>query len=212
MLSSAYLHEEPLLFCFAGPTASGKTSICRTILEKDPTLRLSISTTTRRPREKEVEGVDYYFVSKAEFKRRVEAGKFVEHAQFGDHFYGTERAQFEEESLSDILLDIEVQGVKQVKQLFPARVVVVFVVPPSFAILEKRLRERKTEDEEAIQRRLAIARGEFEELCKSTVSDYLIVNDDLRSASEEAMHIVQAERRKISRIAPQQLTSFFSRE
>jgi guanylate kinase len=210
MLSSAYLHNEPLLFCFAGPTASGKSSICRKLVERDPNLRLSVSTTTRLPREGEKEAIDYYFVKKAEFRKRVEAGKFIEHAQFGDNLYGTERTQFEDgEALSDVLLDIEVQGVRQVKKIFPQRTVVVFVLPPSLAVLEQRLRERKTEDEASIQRRLEIARVEVDALKNPDLSDYLLVNDDLDFAVDEAMNIIHAERRSLERIDPRIIGSFF---
>lgn len=212
MLSSAYLHNESLLFCFAGPTASGKTSVCKALADKDPTLQLSVSTTTRKPRAQEVDGRDYYFVNKSEFKRRVDADYFLEYAIFGDHYYGTGEDQLEEDALSDILLDIEIQGVKQVRQQFPERCVVVFVVPPSFAVLESRLRERRSEDEESIQRRLEIARHEFEELRKPENSDYLIVNDNLDASVEEALHIIRSERRKLSRIAQKDLDAFFSND
>ncbi|MCL4149308.1 UNVERIFIED_CONTAM: hypothetical protein GTU68_049231 [Idotea baltica] len=212
MLSSAFLHNESLLFVFAGPAASGKSSICQALVEKDPTLRLSLSTTTRAMRGKEIDGKDYNFVTSEQFEERIGAGKFVEYATFNENLYGTEVAQLNEDVLSDVLLDIDIQGAKQVAKLFPTRCVVIFVVPPSFELLEERLRNRGTESEESINKRLEIARGEFEQLRQPENSDYLLVNDDLQRTILEALEIVHSERRKLVHISQQVLDGFFVKD
>ena len=143
------------LFVIAAPSGAGKTSLVKALLASDPSLRLSISHTTRKRRPTEAEGREYHFVSVPEFEQRVARGEFLEHARVFDNHYGTARA-FVEEQLragSDVVLEIDWQGAQQVRKSLP-ECVTVFVLPPSRHSLEERLRNRRTDSEEVIARRL----------------------------------------------------------
>jgi len=199
-----------ILFCFCGPTASGKSTICRELLKRDALkvpsqphdgLRLSISTTTRKPREDEVESQDYYFVGEDEFQKRIEQGLFIEHAQFSGNHYGTERRNVDEalDQGFDLLLDIEVQGVQKLKYLFPDDVITTFVFPPSFEVLVERLRARAAEDEAQIKKRLETAKKEIEILSNTEFSQYLLLNNDLSKTVDLAQNIVSSERSRLGR-------------
>ncbi len=182
-----------LLFVVSAPSGTGKTTVCRRLLERDPGLALSISHTTRRPRPGEVPGRDYHFVSHRAFREMVERGAFVEFAEYGGNLYGTSEAELERILASgrDALLEIEVQGAAQIRQRRPdARLI--FLLPPSLEVLEARLRGRGTDDEDAIQKRLALARRE---LAAAPNFDYAVVNDDLDRTVEALLEIVEAERR-----------------
>ena len=203
--------REPILFCFCGPAGSGKSSICTKLLEREAQLTLSISTTSRAPRGSEKDGVEYHFVSKEDFESRIASKRFIEHAVFHLNYYGTETSNIERARASekDLLLDIDVQGAEQLRKLFPAQVVVVFLFPPNFRILEQRFRDRKTDSEEKIQARLKIAREEIDTLSQNGFSDYLIVNDDFDVALAEAKAIVLAERCKFSRLSTERKEKLF---
>ena len=164
---------------------------------------LSISSTTRPPRGSEREGIEYYFISGDEFKRRVAAGDFLEHAQYGDNRYGTERRNLENAKNSgrDLVLDIEVQGVEQLKKLSGVQVITIFVMPPSFKILSERLAARGTENQEKIATRLKIAEQEIKKLSSPKFSDYLLLNDSFDKSIENARSIIRAERLKMSRVS-----------
>ncbi len=195
--------HHPIFFCFCGPAASGKSTLCRELVRLDSRLRLSVSTTTRSPRGEEKDGIDYYFVSDAEFQNRIASGRFLEHAVFNGKRYGTELGNLEsaESDGADLLLDIDVQGAEALKKLRPADTVVIFIFPPSMAVLEERFRARGTEDEEKIQARLQIARKEIETLRSPGFSDYYIENDDLQQAVKSSQAIVDAERCRFHRAA-----------
>ena len=193
--------ERPILFCFCGPTASGKSTISRRLVKSINTLGLSISTTTRAPRPGEQDGVEYFFVSNDEFEARVKAGRFIEHANFNEKRYGTEFTNIENAAKrgDDLLLDIEVQGVQILKQKYPGDVVTVFVFPPTFMALEARVRARGAENEQQIAQRLTIARKEIEILRDPKFSDFLLINDELDRAVLEATSIITSERQRLSR-------------
>ncbi len=197
-------NREQIIFCFCGPTASGKSTICRRLLAIDSHLHLSISTTTRSPREGEKDGADYYFVTDDEFKKRISEDKFIEHATFNKNRYGTEKRNLEEAAAkdSDALFDIEVQGVEQLKSLYGRRVVTIFVFPPSFDVLVERLKKRGTEDEDKMKQRLSIAKKEIAVLTKEGFADYFLVNDSLDSAVVTAERLISAERTKMNRLIP----------
>ncbi len=188
-----------IIFILSAPSGAGKTTIARAGLRRIPGLSASVSFTTRAPRENEVDGVDYYFVTEGEFKRRVEAGELAESARVFDAFYGTPRKPLDDGIASghDILLDIDVQGARQIKAAYRRDAVTIFVLPPSFAELEGRLRRRATEDESAIGRRLQRAR---EEAGAYPEYDYLIINDDVDRSIESLLAIVSAERAKVIRL------------
>jgi len=158
-----------------------------------------VSLTTRRPRSGEVEGFDYSFVSEEEFIRRREAGELAEWACVFEASYGTPRAALERAVAEgrDILLDIDIQGAHQIKEKYPRDAVTIFVLPPSFAELEGRLRKRGTEDERAIAKRLKRAR---EEARAYPDYDYLIINDNLKGSLTRLNSVVEAERLRVRRL------------
>lgn len=180
-------------FVVAAPSGTGKTTVCRRALALDDQLEFSVSHTTRSPRQGEVEGVDYYFVSAADFRRMVEDGAFVEHAEYSAENYGTSHEALRlplEEWGHDVLMEIEVQGAAQVRERRPdARFI--FLLPPNLGVLEARLRGRGTDSDVAVDRRLAMADRELEAI---RFFDYAVVNDDLDGATAEVLEIIAAER------------------
>ncbi len=179
-------------FVVSAPSGTGKTTVCRAVVSRDPAIVFSVSHTTRPPRAGERDGVDYHFVSREEFLRLAGEGAFLEHAEYRGQLYGTSWAAIEAPLRAgrDVLLEIEVQGARQVRLRRPdARFV--FLLPPSLEILEERLRGRGTESEELIARRLAVARQELGEVERY---DYVVVNDELERAIDSLLTIVQAER------------------
>jgi len=176
----------------SGPSGSGKSTLVQK-LHDIPGLMFSISSTTRPPRLTESPGKCYDFITEEEFKRRVELGEFLEHAQvFGRHWYGTPRKQLDDARRAglDLVLEIDVQGARQVKQKLP-EAIAVFIIPPSRQDLEQRLRSRGQDSDEAIARRLERAR---QEIASSAEYDFVIVNDDLKRASDELRAIAVAAR------------------
>jgi len=179
-------------FVVSAPSGTGKTTICRAVVSRDPDIVFSVSHTTRAPRSGERDGVDYHFVPREEFLRLVGEGAFLEHAEYRGQLYGTSWAAIDAPLRAgrDVLLEIEVQGARQVRLRRPdARFV--FLLPPSFEALEQRLRGRGTESEELIARRLAVARQELGEV---EHYDYVVVNEELERAIESLLSIVRAER------------------
>ncbi|MBK7948694.1 MAG: guanylate kinase [Deltaproteobacteria bacterium] len=180
------------VFVIAAPSGTGKTTICRRILERDPALRLSTSHTTRKPRAGEQDGVHYHFVTTGRFRELVAEGRFLEHAEYGGNVYGTSWNAIENPlGLGhDVVLEIEVQGAAQVKKRI-ADACLIFLLPPSLAVLEERLRGRGTDDEAVIQRRMALS---DRELAAAEIFDYAVVNDDLERAVEEVLLVIHAVR------------------
>ena len=176
------------LFVVAAPSGAGKTSLVRALMERDPSLRFSVSYTTRPRRTAEEHGRDYFFVSREEFERMVEAGEFIEHARVFDNYYGTARQQVEQSLAAgqNLLLEIDWQGAQQIRSAMP-EAVSVFILPPSRAELERRLRGRGTDSEEVIQRRLRDAAGDMTHWPEF---DYVVVNDDFGVALAELGDIV----------------------
>ncbi len=183
-------NKNGVLVLFSGPSGVGKDTVLEVVLKKDNSLQRSISLTTRDIRDNEIDGRDYYFISKDRFNNMVENGEVLEFAQYGKNFYGTPKAPVDK-WLSEgktVILKIEVQGAQQIKKLYPDAVGI-FVLPPSMEELENRLRSRGTEDEEDIQKRLEIAKNEVE---KSVDYDYTVINDDLDSVSNDVLKIINA--------------------
>jgi len=180
------------VFVIAAPSGTGKTTLCRRLLERDPRLRLSTSHTTRQPRAGEQDGVHYHFVSASGFRALVDAGAFLEHAEYGGNVYGTSWRAIEDPLASglDVVLEIEVQGAAQVKQRIPSACLI-FLLPPSLAVLEQRLRGRGTDDEAVIQRRMALS---DRELAAAGHFDFAVVNDALERAVEEVLLVIEAVR------------------
>ena len=186
------------LFVVSAPSGAGKTTLCRELRKRVPGLAYSISVTTRAPRPGEIDGVDFDFVDAARFKAMVEAGEFAEHAVVHGHQYGTRAATLERALAggTDILLDIDTQGAARLKAHTP-EAVLIFIVAPSMKELEQRLRERRSDNETEIERRLARAR---EEIPLWPRYDYLIVNRDVKEALDQLEAIVIAERARTRRL------------
>ena len=184
------------LFIVSSPSGAGKTTLIRRVLA-DPrigkeTIHFSVSHTTRGPRPGELDGREYYFVKDDEFRALESEDGFLEHARVHDHFYGTSRQEVEPrlEAGLDVLLDIDVQGARQVRSKIP-HVVKIFVFPPSKKILEERLRARASDTPESVARRLAAGEAEMAEWGEY---DYAIINDDLEVAVDELRSIIVARR------------------
>jgi guanylate kinase len=176
----------------AAPSGTGKTTVCRAVVERDDGIVFSVSHTTRSPREGECDGFDYHFVEEAEFRRMVDAGAFLEWALYNGHHYGTSWAAIDAPLAAgrDVLLEIEVQGAGQVRERRDdARLV--FLLPPSRATLRERLVGRGTDAAARIEERLDLARSELGAI---RIFDYAVVNDDLERCVREVMEILAAER------------------
>lgn len=176
------------LFVISGCSGVGKGTLLKVFLEKNPQIELSISVTTRKPRPGEVDGVNYFFLTKEEFETAVKNNEFLEWAEFNGNFYGTKEAYVEKKlnEGKNVILEIETRGAFQIKEKKPD-VVLIFILPPSLDELEHRLRGRNTEDEAAIQNRLHEA---YRELECSKKYDYCIVNDDLNQAVKELEEVI----------------------
>ncbi len=189
--------REPLVLIVSGPSGSGKSTLVEKLL-KLPGTMLSISCTTRPPRKTESNGGWYNFVTELEFQRMVEQGEFLEYAQvFGKNWYGTPRKSIEDAlaQKKDLVLEIDVQGALQVKQKLPGAVAV-FVLPPSRAELEKRIRTRGQDSDDEIARRLERAR---QEMLNYSSYDFAIINDDLERAGQEVQAIALGSRCRVAR-------------
>jgi guanylate kinase len=179
------------LFVIAAPSGAGKTSLVNEVLKRDPSLRVSVSHTTRKPREHEVNGQHYYFVGVDEFRRLIAESAFLEHAQVFDNYYGTGRAQVEALRAAghDVILEIDWQGARQVRAAQPD-CKTIFILPPSRRELEARLRNRKTDSEAVIERRL---RDSMADMSHYAEFDCVIVNDDFESAVGQLLQVLRGE-------------------
>ncbi|MCG6941906.1 MAG: guanylate kinase [Thiohalocapsa sp.] len=191
--------DQGLLFVVSAPSGAGKTSLVKALLEVEPSLHLSVSYTTRPPREGEQDGVHYHFVDAATFERMVQAGEFVEYARVFGNAYGTAAKTLRAglDAGADLLLEIDWQGARQVRGRF-SEAISVFIAPPSLQALEERLRGRGKDSDDIIAARMAQAR---DELSHHGEYDYLVVNDDFGVALDELRAIVAAERLRESRQA-----------
>jgi guanylate kinase len=179
------------VFVITGPSGVGKGTLIRLLRSRVPELEVSISATTRMPRPGEQDGVDYHFLAPDEFERRVQAGEFVEHAEYSGNRYGTLRSELDQrlERGAPVVLEIEVQGARQVREAMP-EAVRVFVAPPSTDALRERLVGRGTDSPEAVDARLAVA---DEELAARSEFRHVVVNDRLEQAVDELQAIVHSE-------------------
>jgi guanylate kinase len=177
------------VFVITGPSGVGKGSLIGRLRADLPEIELSVSATTRSPRQGEADGVDYHFLSSADFEQRVEAGEFLEHARYSGNRYGTLRSEVEHriENGHPVVLEIEVQGARQIRTTMP-EAVQVFIAPPQLASLRQRLESRGTDDSSAIEARLKVAE---EELDARGEFPHQVVNDDLEHAAEELEAIVR---------------------
>ena len=199
----SYRHaRRGIIFILSAPSGAGKTTLSRGALSTNLGLQASVSLTTRVPRAGECDGVDYSFVTDEEFRRKLTAGKLAEWARVFDASYGTPREPLQRAVASgtDILLDIDIQGARQIRRKYPRDAVTIFVLPPSFTELEERLRRRGTEDEAQIERRLMRARDEASAFPEY---DYLIINSELNESLMQLEAVVRAERLRVARLHPE---------
>jgi guanylate kinase len=177
------------LFVITGPSGVGKGTLIRRLRERIPDLDLSVSATTRSPRPGEQDGVDYHFTSEEEFNRMTHEGQLLEHATYSGHRYGTPRSEVEPRLATgrSVVLEIEVQGARQVRQAMP-EAIQVFIAPPSAETLRRRLEGRGTDRPEEIERRLSVAE---EELAARREFGHVVVNDDLDRATDELVALVR---------------------
>ena len=185
------------LFVISAPSGAGKTSLVRALVDSLKGVAVSVSHTTRAMRPGETDGVHYHFVAKAEFLAMVERGEFLEHAQVFDNFYGTSQASVEQQLRDglDVILEIDWQGAEQVRRLMPD-CQSIFILPPSHAALEQRLRARGQDSDEVIARRM---RDAVNEMSHYAEFDYLVINDDFDTALIELRSIFRADRARLVR-------------
>lgn len=182
------------LIVFSGPSGAGKDTILNKIMGEKENLKLSVSHTTRPPREGEVNGKNYYFVSKQEFIKMIENGEMLEYATYCGNYYGTSavKVQDELEKGNDVILEIEVQGAEQVMKKVP-ETLSIFILPPSLAELKKRLKNRGTDSEEVINRRVKEAE---KEIALAHNYDYVIINDDIEKSAKKVLKIIELQEMK----------------
>jgi len=184
--------RDGILFVVSAPSGAGKTTLCKGITDSLENLTHSISYTTRKPRPGEIDGRDYYFVTAERFRDMVQSGDFAEHAEVHTNLYGTSKRVLQDmiKEGVDVILDIDTQGARQIKAHF-ATAVFVFIMPASMAILEERLRNRKSDREDEIRKRMQRA---IDEIRDYGIYDYIVVNRDFERALSELRSIVIAER------------------
>lgn len=187
-----------LLIVISGPSGAGKGTICKSFMEKNKDVVLSVSATTRSPRKGEVDGVNYHFMTKEQFKDKIEANDFLEYAEVYDNFYGTPKSNVEEllESGKDVILEIDIQGALKVKENTEDGVFV-FILPPSMEELKQRIIKRGSETEESLMKRFKSAYKEINFVSKY---NYAVVNDEVETAVEKLESIITAEKCRVDRI------------
>ncbi len=190
--------KQGLLIVLSGPSGSGKNTVCDYLKEGNENIWESISMTSRKPRDGEVDGKSYYFVSNKEFEENIEKGNMLEWAKFAGNYYGTPRESVQKhlDNGEDVILVIEIQGALQIKKKLP-QALFVFLLPPSMQELKRRLTDRHTESEAKIIERFETAYKEINELSKY---NYVIVNDEVEKAASKLKAIIQAERCRVDRI------------
>lgn len=192
------LDDKGLLVVISGPSGVGKGTVRKALFEREGhDLVYSVSMTTRKPREGETEGKEYYFVTKEEFEKKISEGKMLEYAEFVNNYYGTPLDKINEqlESGKEVVLEIEVQGAMQVKEKMKDAVFI-FIAPPSMASLYERLTGRGTETEEVIKERCEKAKRE---VGLANMYDYIVVNDEVKNAADKIIAIIRAEHAKTKR-------------
>ncbi len=198
MISEETHKKQGMLIVLSGPSGTGKDTVLREVVSKDRTLNLSVSSTTRPPREGEVDGKDYYFINEKEFLKMVKDGKFLEHAKYCGNYYGTPFNEVDDllDEGKDVILEIEVNGGCQVKKRCP-EAVSIFIVPPSIGVLRQRILNRGIDNINNMEDRLEIAKKELKFASKY---DYIVVNDNLEECVLNILSIINSERMKSSRI------------
>ncbi len=199
-MSSSFSFQNNLLIIISSPSGAGKTSVCKKIIDQNQKIRLSVSHTTRAPRDNEINGVDYFFISSKKFNSKILDQCFLEYAKVFGNYYGTSKKKVEE-ILSkdfDVLFDIDWQGAAQILNSNLAKIVTIFLIPPSKEIVFDRLRKRSKDtgdDYDSIQKRML----EYEnEMMHSDEYDYVVINDDIEVCTKKVIKIIEKERQAIS--------------
>lgn len=189
-------NKKGLFIVLSGPSGVGKGTICKELIEYFNGW-FSVSVTTRDKRDGEIDGKDYFFVTKEEFEQKIKDNDFLEYATYNNNYYGTLKSKINEklDNNIDVFAEIEVKGARNIKEIYKDSILI-YILPPSLKELEERLRNRHTEDEETIKNRMSITK---EELKQIDIYDYAIVNDDLEKAKEMVKHIIESEKTKVSR-------------
>jgi guanylate kinase len=203
--TAPYIQRRGMMFVLSSPSGAGKTTITRRMLEVDSEITLSISVTTRARRSNEIDGRDYHFITPAQFNEMVKRDEFLEHATVFDHHYGTPK-HYVNDCLTqgkDVVFDIDWQGTRQLSRVSRGDLVSVFILPPSMAELERRLRTRAQDNDEVVTRRMAKAASEISHWQEY---DYVLVNDNLEATINNVRGILEAERMR--RIRQPNLASF----
>ena len=192
------LNHEPLLIVVSSPSGAGKTSVCKKILENNNSIQISISATTRKPRQNEVDGIDYNFISREDFQNKILNNQFLEYAEVFDNLYGSLIKDVKKitKSNKDVLFDIDWQGTQQLYQSKPNNLVSIFILPPSKNEIENRLRQRNIDsgdDESIIDQRMSKFKNEVSHWVEY---DYVVINNNLEICADEIIDIINVERKK----------------
>ena len=188
--------DKGLLFVLSAPAGCGKDTVLAEVKKADESVKQSISMTTRAPREGEVDGVDYFFTTVESFEESISQNGFLEYVKYGVNYYGTPKKAIEDmiDDGKSVILKIEVEGAGNVRKIYP-EAISIFIMPPSFTELSRRLKNRGTETEEDIARRLKIAETEMQ---RAKEYNYIVINDDLSVCVNDVLSIIKAERLKYS--------------
>ena len=192
------LNHEPLLIVISSPSGAGKTSVCKMILDNDTRIQISISATTRKARQNEINGIDYNFISRDDFQKKIKDNQFLEYAEVFDNFYGSliENVERITNIKKDVLFDIDWQGTQQLYQSKPSNLVSIFILPPSRSEIENRLKQRELDsgdDDSIIDQRMSKFKDEISHWVEY---DYVVVNKNLDKCVQEVLNIINAERKK----------------
>ncbi len=189
--------DSGVLIILSGPSGSGKDTVLNKLTENRDDIKISISMTTRQKRNDEIDGLNYYFVSREYFEKKIADNNMLEYAEYANNLYGTPKAPVDEmlRNGKAVILKIEVQGAEKIRKIYP-EVISIFLMPPSVRVLEERLRGRNSEDEETLNHRLVIAR---EEIRRAPEYDYIVINDTVENAVAGIETIINAERQKTFR-------------
>ena len=189
--------DKGILITVSGPSGSGKGTVLSELIKKRDDVKISVSMTTRKKRNGEIDGSSYYFVDREYFEKKINSNGMLEYAEYAGNYYGTPKEPVDEmlNAGKAVILEIDVQGADKIKNIYPD-VIRIFIMPPSVSVLERRLRGRNTEDEETINHRLVIAKGEMR---MALDYDFIVVNDSIEEAVKDIETIIDAERLKASR-------------